>query len=495
MKNADGTPTRGGHWAGGLAYLTCSQKAVELAKRPQNLPAVKALSEADAYFIDTTYAAGLQECRDPNHPLTRRDDMHFKQALSDYARDVFGIFGSECGREWAIPHSDFFEGLTGVSGRSYHDAGLLSKVGGQVVPLFEIVYRDCIALYGKYGYDIAQSAEYVLQHLILGRPLNYHSVPPHLYWQEPARASEPLLARPNLVKLTQVAPRECEVTYGWSVQETPPTDWNVFVHFCDSTGNIRFQDDYVPQVPVSQWTAGDVFHGPRRLSIPLGLAGTFDVRMGLFQPTRGRRAVLLGTDEDGERSYTVGKLKVTADRIEFEASPPKPSNSPGDRAVFTRAQHGWAEGLHPFDRFVKNTAEILSPLNELTARVPLMAHEFVTPDHKIQRSVFGVGAAATEVIVNLGNGEFRCHRRVDGGEVVLPPYGFLVESPQFVAFHALEWGGLKYDSPTLFTLRSLDSKPLTASSRVRVFHAFGNNRIRWANREHSVDRETVITGE
>ena len=87
MKTPDGKLARGGHWAGGTAYLTCSQMALDLARRPQNLPAVKALSGADAYFIDTTYAAGLQECFDPAHPLTRWDDMKWKQALSDYARE------------------------------------------------------------------------------------------------------------------------------------------------------------------------------------------------------------------------------------------------------------------------------------------------------------------------------------------------------------------------------------------------------------------------
>jgi len=162
MKHPDGSLVKGGQWWGGQAYLTCSLKALELARRPQNLPAVGELTNADSYFIDTTYASGLQECFDPAHPLTRADDMKWKQALSDYARQVFGIFGSEDGREWAIPHSDFFEGLTGVEGTWYHDKNLLKETGGVSVPLFELVYRDCIALYGKYGFDISKSADYVL---------------------------------------------------------------------------------------------------------------------------------------------------------------------------------------------------------------------------------------------------------------------------------------------------------------------------------------------
>jgi hypothetical protein len=359
MKTPDGKLARGGHWAGGTAYLTCSQMALDLAKRPQNLPAVKDLSAADAYFIDTTYAAGLQECFDPAHPLTRWDDMKWKQALSDYGREVFGIFGSECGREWAIPHSDFFEGLTGVSGRSYHDENLMTKLGATVVPLFELVYCDCIAMYGKYGYDPRRATEYVLQHISLARPLNYHSIPPHLYWK----------------------------------------------------------------------------------------AG--------FQPA---------------------------------TAPASNAPNPG---LFARADGGWAAELHPMDRFVKNTYEILSPLNELTARMRMTQHQFLTPDRKVQQSTFGEGADAVLVVVNTGGSAFTYTSR-SSGKVELPPYGFIAESKTFVAFHALSYGGLRYTAPVIFTLRSLDNRPLSRSRQVRVYHAFGSEQVRLGKATLSVPRETIV---
>jgi hypothetical protein len=355
MKKPDGTLARGGHWAGGLAFLTCSQKAVELAQRPQNLPAVRALCHADAYFIDTTYAAGLQECSDPKHPLTRLDDMKWKQALSDYARSVFGIFGSECGREWAIPHSDFFEGFTGVSGRSYHDDGLQAEVGGTVIPLFEIVYRDCIAMYGKYGYDIFHSADYVLQHISLGRPLNYHNVPAHLYWKDYSLAS-----------------------------------------------------------------------GPAPAVVDVG--------------------------------------------------------------IFARADHGWAEGLHPLDRFVKNTAEILSPLNELTSRDVVTDHEFLTLDRKVQRTTFG---ARVQAIVNGSTRAYAISSK-RFGETILPPGGFVIEAPEFVAFLAQKWNGVDYPEAVLFTLRSLDAKPIESSAKLRVYHGFGNTHLRLGGKEFDVQRETIL---
>jgi hypothetical protein len=361
MKTEEGKLTRGGHWAGGLAFLTCSQMAVGLAQRPQNLPSVKTLSGANSYFIDTTYAAGLQECFDPNHALTRADDIKWKQALSDYARDVFGVFGSECGREWALPHSDFFEGLTGVSGHYYHDEKLPSKLGATVVPLFELVYRDCIAMYGKYGYDPKQAAEYVLQHISIARPLNYHSMPRHLYWKTEAN-------------------------------ETPAAE-------------------------------------------------------------------------------------------QAHAAP--------DPAAFTRADNGWAAHLHPMDGFIKNTCEILSPLNEITAQMLMTRHEFLTPDRKVRRTVFGSGDDAVQVIVNGSSTNYLCNSKL-GGEVILPPFGFLAESSTFVAFHALKWKGVEYQSPVLFTLRSLDKAPVSGSRQVRVYHAFGNDKIRIGQQTREVEREEVF---
>ena len=105
-------------------------------------------------------------------------------------RDTFGLFGSECGREWALPHSDFFEGLVGVAGRDYHNLKPES-LGAQVIPFWEMVYHDCQVCYGKYGYDSGRAAEYVAHHLLSARPLNYHSIPDHLYWKGKTPARQP----------------------------------------------------------------------------------------------------------------------------------------------------------------------------------------------------------------------------------------------------------------------------------------------------------------
>jgi hypothetical protein len=181
-KRRDGSLITGGRWLGGRAYMVCAPKQLELAKRPQNLPAIHKLFSPWSYFIDTTYAVGPRECFDPNHPVDRNTDIAWKIRLSDYARDVFGIFGSECGREWALPHSDFFEGLVAVRGTYYHNLKP-EEFGATVIPFFEMVYHDCQICYGKYGYQAQKAAECVAHHLLCARPLYYHSFQDHLYWQ------------------------------------------------------------------------------------------------------------------------------------------------------------------------------------------------------------------------------------------------------------------------------------------------------------------------
>jgi hypothetical protein len=201
-KRSDGSLITGGRWLGGRAYMVCAPKQLELAQRPQNLPAINRLFAPWSYFIDTTYAVGPRECHDPNHPIDRNDDIKWKIRLSDYAREIFGIFGSECGREWALPHSDFFEGLVAVSGRYYHNLKP-GDIGATVIPFFEMVYHDCQICYGKYGYAADKAAEFVAHHVLCARPLYYHSFPDHLYWKSTANLKKKQTPVPDVACYTR----------------------------------------------------------------------------------------------------------------------------------------------------------------------------------------------------------------------------------------------------------------------------------------------------
>jgi hypothetical protein len=130
----------------------------------------------------------------------------------------------------------------------------------------------------------------------------------------------------------------------------------VFVHFTDPVGNIAFQNDHEPPIPVSQWKPGVQDIGPFTVRAPERAAGSYEVNMGLFQPTTGRRARLTSRESEG-RAYPVGTLRVTPSELRLD---PETSDAPGaggpDPGIFVRGDHG-CRRLHPFDRFVKNTHE------------------------------------------------------------------------------------------------------------------------------------------
>lgn len=355
-KKPDGSLILGGRWLGGKAYMVCAPKQVEMAMRPQNLPEIQKLFNPWSYFIDTTYAVGPRECFDPNHPIGRNDDIAWKIKLSQNARDIFGLFGSECGREWALPYSDFFEGLVGVAGTYYHNNIKLEDLNAKVIPFWEMVYHDCQACYGKYGYSEKDAAEYTAHHILTARPLNYHSIPDHLYWKN-----------------------------------SPPQE--------------------------------------------------------------------------------------------------KPA---GDLACYLRSDNGWAAGFYPTDVFLKNTQEVLGPLNLATAHQRLEHFEYLNPEKTLRRAVYGNGKQAAVVTVNFSTAEVNVKTKL-GGDVVLPAWGFTVETPNFAAFYAKQWNGIAYPAGSLFTIFALENKTLETAQKFRIFHAFGDSNLKWAGEAFDVPREAQIT--
>ena len=266
------------------------------------------------------------------------------------------MFGSECGREWAVPHADFFEGLASVGGRYFHFLKP-EEMDARVVPLFDMVFHDCIVIHGKYGYEPALMAEQVIHHAALGHTLYYHSVGDHLYWQDPVG---------------------------------------------------------LPELP--------------------------------------------------------------------------PAEGPCDPALYTRAQGGWAESLCLWDRFMKNTQEILGPLNQRTSQALLQRYDFLDPNRLVRRTTFDNGVTVT---VNGAEAPYTVPSSL-GAEVVLPPYGLLVEAGDFAAFVATRINGQSYDQPVLFTFTSQDGLPLLESKQVRVFHGFGAPQLIWRGQAYQVPREAVL---
>lgn len=153
------------------------------------------------------------------------------------------------------------------------------------------------------------------------------------------------------------------------------------------------------------------------------------------------------------------------------------------RFAFARSDRGWARDLCAADALIKNTYEVLSHLHRVIGDAPMTSHRFLRADRSAERTSFG----EVRVTVNYSD------EPLTVGEAVLGRYGFLIESPRFVAFHARSFGGVDYPRGACFTLRSMDETPLTSSASVRVYHAFGDPRVRLAHGVVSVDREQVVT--
>ena len=340
MKNPDGSPMLGGIWAGGQAWLICSRKSLELAARPQNLPAVVKQFAPDLYFSDTVFAAPLYECHDPEHPLDKNDDLRYKQELCRYIRRMVGLFGSEEGREWGVPVADYCEGLMSHRTRFQHP-----EQTDIVAPLFHLVFADCIPIYAHQSdRPRPDDPSYILDHILYAE-MPVYRFGRHRYWLEP-------------------------------------------------------HNDYQPPAEA------------------------------------------------------------------------------GERLVFARGGR-----FNLTDQFIKNTYEVLSPLNRVTALSPMSDHRFLTPDRRVERTRFG---SDVEITVNYGPADYETAR------ATLPAYGFLIESPTLTAFYARRYGAVSYREPALFVIRALDGKRLEESGRVRIYRAFGDRRIEFRGKLVEVDAERFL---
>ncbi|HID24613.1 MAG TPA: hypothetical protein EYP14_19750 [Planctomycetaceae bacterium] len=371
-----------------------------------------------------------------------------------------------------MPHADYMEGILSDK-TAFHKSS-------DVIPLFEMVYGDCVNLYTHQSDRIGpNAAKKVLDHILCAE-MPVYAFGQHLYWKSPHAQRVPVEALSPIVKPTGAL--QFEITYRWKVLDRPKRDLRCFVHFTHPRSrrgeHIAYQDDHVLKPPLTSWRPGTIVEiGPRKVNIPPQYAGESQLMIGLTGP-QGRQRLPNPGGVNGR--YPLGFIHTTPKGPKFV--PLAPAANPG---TFARADGGWAEALCPTDRCIKNTYEVLSYLNRLTAERPMTDHAFLTPSRRVERSAFG----DVEIVVNYGPGPFEWQG------VKLPAYGFVVTSPTFVAFHALRYNGIDYDPSAMFTIRSLDGRPILHSSRVRIYHGFGAGRLRVGHRTFDVPREAVVSVE
>jgi len=157
-----------------------------------------------------------------------------------------------------------------------------------------------------------------------------------------------------------------------------------------------------------------------------------------------------------------------------------------EKGAYARDE-GWCagRGLSPGERFIKNTYEASAPMARLRARNPMIFHRKLDGPGDVRESFFGLDM---RVLVNFGPGNYE-----DADDsVVLPPGGFFIKHPNLLAFHALRAGGVSYDRPAFFVVRSLEGKMYLRADRVSIYRGFGPERIDLGGKTFQVDRESVV---
>ncbi len=134
-KSKDGSLQRGGTWSGGNMYNTCPKAADEINR--QMLDDVAVLGFRGLHYIDVIGVVPPRKCADPNHPMTRTEDVQWNRELFRYATEKLGGISSE----------GAFDHLSDVL-----DYGLYIHFGGnrkdplcdEDIPLWQLVYHGSI---------------------------------------------------------------------------------------------------------------------------------------------------------------------------------------------------------------------------------------------------------------------------------------------------------------------------------------------------------------
>lgn len=179
IKDKDGSIRQGGIWDGGLCHVMCSAVQGQFLQRNLNL--ILEFIPLNGYYFDVVTSASPYECYDDVHPNTREQDLQHRHDLFTYVRDNGLVVGGERGCDWSMPAAAFYEGMQG-GGTGYH-RGIAYRVG-LTVPLFYLVYHDCVVGYWQHGtpYGREDHANHVLLDLLCAQPSSWSVV--HEQWQD-----------------------------------------------------------------------------------------------------------------------------------------------------------------------------------------------------------------------------------------------------------------------------------------------------------------------
>ena len=141
LQNSDGSYTQHALWAGGVQNYLCAQLAPYYVKR--NYTQLKKQGiQIDASYLDVFTCNELDECANPLHTMTRYECMQKRNECFQYLMANTVMSSSEECSDWAIPSLVFAH----YGPYEFMLKKPNTKKIGIPIPLFNLVYHDCIIL-------------------------------------------------------------------------------------------------------------------------------------------------------------------------------------------------------------------------------------------------------------------------------------------------------------------------------------------------------------
>ena len=126
--------------------------------------------------------------------------------------------------------------------------------------------------------------------------------------------NEPPVATPSLTLGRDKVPigSPVKLTYKFVVAQDAKftTDYWVFVHVLDPTGELLWTDDHLPTPPTSTWKPGQTVEYTRTVFVPnYPYIGEATVRLGLYDRTTSNR-LTLNAPQASRKEYVVAKFQL-----------------------------------------------------------------------------------------------------------------------------------------------------------------------------------------